>query len=142
MGQNAGYFFFYLFSFKKNCLKNIDKHALLSYLLLFNKRLEFVYSIQNSHVHEPSKLVENLQHLHITTEKNLTSNHCLKLKSLGFSVSKYIVLTGGGGGVVSYFPYILLNEIQTMFSQIAKQSARVLPADLCTDHARYVKIHR
>ena len=60
-----------------------------------NKCLEFDFfdSIQNSHVHEPSKLVENLQHLHITTEKNLTSNHCLKLKSLGFSVLKYIVLT-------------------------------------------------
>ena len=29
---------------------------------------------------------------------------------------------GGGGG--SNFPYILLNEIQTMFSQLAKQSVR------------------
>ena len=28
--------------------------------------------------------------------------------------------TGGGGGGGSNFPYILLNEIQTMFSQIAK----------------------
>ena len=28
-----------------------------------------------------------------------------------------------------YFSYILLHEIQTMFSQLAKQSARVLPAD-------------
>ena len=37
---------------------------------------------------------------------------------------------GGGGGGGSYFPYILLNEIQTMFSQLAKRSARVLPADL------------
>ena len=37
----------------------------------------------------------------------------------------------GRGG--SYFPYILLNEIQTMFSQ---------PADLCTDDAHYVKNHR
>ena len=42
----------------------------------------------------------------------------------------------------SYFPYILLNEIQTMFSQLAKRSARVLPADLRTDHAHYVKNHR
>ena len=48
---------------------------------------------------------------------------------------------GGGGGGGSYFPYILLNEIQTMFSQLAKRSAKVLPADLCTDHAHYVKIH-
>ena len=44
-----------------------------------------------------------------------------------------------GKGEGSYFPYILLNEIQTMFSQLAKRSARVLPADLCTDHAHYVK---
>ena len=48
----------------------------------------------------------------------------------------------GRDGRGSYFPYILLNEIQTMFSQLAKRSARVLPADLCTDHAHYVKIHR
>ena len=41
-----------------------------------------------------------------------------------------------------YFPSILLNEIQTMFLQLAKRSARVLPADLCTDHAHYVKTHR
>ena len=66
---------------------------MLSYLLLFNKRFEFDFcfnSIQNSHVHKPSKLVENLQHLHreITTENNLTSNHCLELKSLGLSVLK------------------------------------------------------
>ena len=45
-------------------------------------------------------------------------------------------------GGISYFPYILLNEIQTMFSQLAKRSAKVLPADLCSDHAHYVKIHR
>ena len=38
----------------------------------------------------------------------------------------------------SYFEYILLNEI----SQLAKRSARVLPAHLCTDHAHYVKTHR
>ena len=40
------------------------------------------------------------------------------------------------------FSYIPLNEIQTMFSQLAKPSARGLPADLCTDHAHYVKNHR
>ena len=42
----------------------------------------------------------------------------------------------------SYFPYILLHEIQTMFSQLAKRWARALPANLRTDHAHYVKIHR
>ena len=51
-----------------------------------------------------------------------------------------IVLGRDGGG--SYFPYILLNEIQTMFSQLAKRSTRFLPADLCTDHAHYVKNHK
>ena len=53
-----------------------------------------------------------------------------------------IKVARGWGGGESYFPYILLNEIQTMFSQPAKRSARVLPADLCTDHAHCVKIHR
>ena len=74
MGQNAGYFnkanqrySFFKFSFKKIASK-IVLHVMLSYFLLFNKRLEFDFlnSIQNSQVHEPSKLVENLQHLHIT----------------------------------------------------------------------------
>ena len=41
---------------------------------------------------------------------------------------KAVRLQSGAEG--SYFPYILLNEIQTMFSQLAKRSARVLPADL------------
>ena len=49
---------------------------------------------------------------------------------------------GGAGGGVSYFPYILLNEIKTMLSQLAKRSARVLPADLCTDRVHYVKNYR
>ena len=41
--------------------------------------------------------------------------------------------TGGGGGLGRcYFQYILLNEIQTMFS-------KVLTVDLCTDHTHYVK---
>ena len=65
---------------------------MLSYLLLFKKRLE-LNSIQNSHLHELSKLVENFQYLHTTTERKLTLNHCLKFKSLGFSVLKYIVLS-------------------------------------------------
>ena len=48
---------------------------------------------------------------------------------------------GGGGG--SYSPNLLLNEIQTMVSRLAKPSARVLPAELCTDHVHYVdKSHR
>ena len=51
-----------------------------------------------------------------------------------------IRLGRGVGG--SYFPNIVLNEIQTMSSQLAERSARILPADLCTDHVHYVKNHR
>ena len=39
----------------------------------------------------------------------------------------------------NYFPYVRSNEILTMFSQLAKRSSRVLPADLCIDHAHYIK---
>ena len=39
---------------------------------------------------------------------------------------------GEGGLGRCYFQYILLNEIQTMFS-------KVLTVDLCTDHTHYVK---
>ena len=48
-------------------------------------------------------------------------------------------ITEQAGG--SYFPYILLHEIQTMVSQLARRSARPLRADLCTGHAHYVKNH-
>ena len=34
------------------------------------------------------------------------------------------------------------HTFSTMFSQLAKRSAGVLPADLSTDHAHYVKNHR
>ena len=40
----------------------------------------------------------------------------------------------GGGGGETYFSYILLNEIQTMFSQLAKQSHRKLSADCSIAH--------
>jgi len=33
---------------------------------------------------------------------------------------------GGGGGGGDYFSYILLHEIQTMFSHLAKQSGKVV----------------
>ena len=57
MGQNAGYFnkanqrysFFYIFSFKKIASK-IIKHVMLSYLLLFNKRLEFDFFLTLSKI--------------------------------------------------------------------------------------------
>ena len=48
-------------------------------------------------------------------------------------------LLGRGGG--HYFSYNLLNEIQTMFSQLAQRSW-VLPADWRPDYAHYVKKHR
>ena len=66
---------------------------------------------------------------------------CVKHRYINSSLFKVYLQQGSGGGE-SYFPYILLNEIQTMFSQLAKRSARFLPADLCTDHAHYVKNHK
>ena len=46
------------------------------------------------------------------------------------------MLPSGGGKLLP------IHSLQTMFSQLAKRSAKVLPADLCTDHAHYVKNHR
>ena len=46
---------------------------------------------------------------------------------------------GSWGGVGNNFPYILLNEIQTVFSQLPKRSAKVLLADLRIDHVHYIK---
>ena len=46
------------------------------------------------------------------------------------------MLPSGGGKLLP------IHSLQTMFSQLAKRSARVLPAHLCTDHAHYVKTHR
>ena len=48
------------------------------------------------------------------------------------STCRAIVSLREGGG--SYFPYILLNEIQTMFSQLAKQSHWKLSADCSIAH--------
>ena len=61
-----------------------------------------------------------------------------RCSALSVTVGSHTFSLSGGGGR-SYLPYILLNDFQTMFSQLAKRSARVLPADLCTDHAHYVK---
>ena len=41
-------------------------------------------------------------------------------------------------GEGSHFPYILLNEMEMMFLQLAKQSSRVVLAVLCTDVAHYI----
>ena len=50
---------------------------------------------------------------------------------------------GGGGGEGGYFPKhsLKLKPKTRLFSQLAKRLARVLPADLCTSHALYVKSH-
>ena len=54
--------------------------------------------------------------------------YCLWCRTITNSCT--CTLPGGG----SYFPYILLNEIQTMFSQLAKQSHRKLSADCSIAH--------
>ena len=77
-----------------------------------------------------------------TNQKHFWSWSVGYIFDLIFEPNKFLQEKSICTGVGSYFPYILLNEIQMMFSQLAKRSARVLPADLCTDHAHYVKIHR
>ena len=52
----------------------------------------------------------------------------------------FVMVMARGGGATSHTTS--LNEIQMMFSNLAKQSARLLPGDMCTDHAHYVKNHR
>ena len=69
----------FLFSFKKNASK-LEELVMLSYFLLFNKRLDIwllFNSVQNSHVHETSKLVENLQYYH-REKPNLKSSSWIK----------------------------------------------------------------
>ena len=76
------------------------------------------------------------------SQSSLSRNPSFRLSEYSGLLVKNVRLVKIKGGGGSYFPYILLNEIQTMFSQLAKRSARVLPADLSTDHAHYVKNHR
>ena len=69
---------------------------MLSYLLQFiTNALNSIFfiAIENSHVDEPDKLKKICSICILPQKKNQTPNHCLKLKSLGFSVLKYIVLT-------------------------------------------------
>ena len=61
----------------------------------------------------------------------LLSSPVLLRKFITILFTSFGLIVPEGGR--SYFPYI---------SHLAKRSARVLPADLCTDHAHYVKIHR
>ena len=97
--KQINWLFFFLFSFKKlNCLQR----RYLRYVKLFIVRsswtnaLNFISfnSIQNCHVHEPIKLVEHLQHLYPYYHREKSNLKSLsKLRRLGFSVLKYIVLT-------------------------------------------------
>ena len=97
--KQINWILFFLFSFKKlNCLQR----RYLRYVKLFIVRsswtnaLNFISfnSIQNSHVHEPIKLIEHLQHLYAYYHREKSNLKSLsKLRSLGFSVLKYIVLT-------------------------------------------------
>ena len=43
-----------------------------------------------------------------------------------------------GNEVTSHTFSYIVNEMEMMFSQLAKQSSRVLPAVLCTDDAHYI----
>ena len=78
--------------------------------------------------------------LKISRQRNVILSNILTLLNIKLLQANSLHRAACRGG--DYFPYILLNEIQTMFSQLSKRSARVLPADLCTDLAHYVKNHR
>ena len=54
------------------------------------------------------------------------------------SLPKVITIFKPGGGGGSYFPYILLNEIQMMFHNLKSDQQRSCQRI----HAHYVKIHR
>ena len=68
----------------------------------------------------------------------LNISHYLSRMSRALKIAVYS--RGGGGGEL--LPIHSLKWIQTMFSKVAKRSSRVLPADLCTDHAHYAKNKR
>ena len=70
---------------------------------------------------------------------NLVDSHLKAVTSrikLGTCENRRLSWVGEGG---NHIPYILLNEIQTMVSQLPKRSAKVLPPDLRVDHVHYVK---
>ena len=47
-----------------------------------------------------------------------------------------------GNEVTSHTFSYIVNEMEMMFSQLAKQSSRVLPAVLCTDDVHYIMNQR
>ena len=65
-------------------------------------------------------------------------DQCHVILSQFHSVTSVVSLTPKGGGV-GYFPY-KRNPKDVLTT--CKAISRVLPADLCTDHAHYVKNHR
>ena len=62
----------------------------------------------------------------------VSNNYVSWVLYVKFLIEKHCLVKPGR----NLLPYILLNEIQTLFSQLAKRSSGVLPADLCTDHAQ------
>ena len=76
----------------------------------------------------PLRLIELVTKLQLPVRWNYDSHlkYC-------FNTCMFFFLGGGGGGG-SYFPYILLNGIGTMLSQLAKQSYWKLSADSSIAH--------
>ena len=60
------------------------------------------------------------------------------LSDISYNHDDYRIDTPQGGK--SNFPYILLNEIQTMFSQLAKQSVRFQSADMPPTRAQMLHV--
>ena len=100
MGQNAGYFnkanqrYFFKFSFEIIASK-IDKHVMWVIYCCSTNALNLIYfklypKFPRARAKQTRWKLAAFAYYH---RENLTSNHCLKLKGLGFSVLKYTVLT-------------------------------------------------
>ena len=65
---------------------------------------------------------------------------CMQIILCFASKGYHNIQTRGGGGKL--LPIHPLKWNPNDVPQLEKRSAKVLPANLCTDHAHYVKIHR
>ena len=123
---------------RDNCA-SIWRNTLNRHFVEKRQKVIFISKFQSVHAN-CHKLNDNCNKASkLATSDNITTAPYTSFFEISSQLGSY---QPGGGRGGSYFPYILLNEIQTMFSQLAKRSARILPADLCNDHAHYLKNHR
>ena len=113
---------------EKSARDNSERYCGWFWVHCFSKKFECLRVLKESNKSKfDSCSVGNsvLNISHITFRECRAQNSCIQ--------------QGGGGELL---PIHSLKWIQTMFSKVAKRSSRVLPADLCTDHAHYAKNKR